>query len=152
MAVVDLSSIRADWAGGFQARATLREEDGARLIDVTGSGQDLSLGATGADGALTGTTQLALQASERDGVVTITEGRLTNDQMRAVVQGTYGPGVTDLTGDVNVASLAPFGPGWRGSLQAQGSFAEAGDGIPHLDSATSRVPSPCRMMGARRSG
>ena len=132
VAVVDLSSIRADWAGGFQARATLREEDGARLIDVTGSGQDLSLGATGADGALTGTTQLALQASERDGVVTITEGRLTNDQMRAVVQGTYGPGVTDLTGDVNVASLAPFGPGWRGSLQAQGSFAEAGDGIRRL--------------------
>ncbi|WP_347917606.1 translocation/assembly module TamB domain-containing protein [Paracoccus marcusii] len=132
VAVVDLSSIRADWAGGFQARATLREEDGARLIDVTGSGQDLSLGATGADGALTGTTQLALQASERDGVVTITEGRLTNDQMRAVVQGTYGPDVTDLTGDVNVASLAPFGPGWRGSLQAQGSFAEAGDGIRRL--------------------
>ncbi|WP_231559094.1 translocation/assembly module TamB domain-containing protein [Paracoccus sp. PAMC 22219] len=132
VAVVDLSSIRADWAGGFQARATLREEDGARLIDVTGSGQDLSLGATGADGALTGTTQLALQASERDGVVTISEGRLTNDQMRAVVQGTYGPGVTDLTGDVNVASLAPFGPGWRGTLQAQGSFAEAGDGIRRL--------------------
>ncbi|WP_405402255.1 translocation/assembly module TamB domain-containing protein [Paracoccus sp. Ld10] len=132
VAVVDLSSIRADWSGGFQARATLREEDGARLIDVTGSGQDLSMGASGADGALTGTTQLALQASERDGVVTISEGRLSNDQMRAVVQGSYGPGVTDLTGDVNVASLAPFGPGWRGSLQAQGSFAEAGDGIRNL--------------------
>ncbi|TJZ85131.1 translocation/assembly module TamB domain-containing protein [Paracoccus hibiscisoli] len=132
VAVVDLSSIRPDWSGRFQANATLREEDGARLIDVTGSGQDLSLGATGAAGALTGTTQLALRASERDGVVTITDGRLTNDQMRAVVQGIYGPGVTDLTGDVDVASLAPFGAGWRGSLQAQGSFAEAGDGIRRL--------------------
>ncbi len=44
------------------------------------------------------------------------------DQMRAVVQGTYGPGVTDLTGDVNVASLAPFGPGWRGSLQRRAAL------------------------------
>lgn len=132
LAVVDLSSIRADWRGGFQADAVLREEDGARRIEVTGTGQDLSLGATGADGALTGTTQLALSASERDGVVTIDQGRLTNDQMQARVQGTYGPGVTDLTGDVQVASLAPFGPGWRGSLDAQGSFAEAGDGIRRL--------------------
>ncbi|TJZ92163.1 DUF490 domain-containing protein [Paracoccus gahaiensis] len=133
VAVADLSSIRADWSGGFEARATLTEEDGARLIDVTGSGQDLSLGQAAADGALTGTTQLAFQASERDGVITISDGRLTNDQLRAVVQGVYGEGVTDLTGDVDVASLAPFGPGWRGSLQAQGSFREAGDGLRQLE-------------------
>lgn len=131
--VTDLSSIRSDWSGGFQAQATLRDEDGARLIDVTGTGQDLSLGATGADGALTGTTALTLQASERDGVVTIRNGRLTNDQLRAVVAGTYGPGVTDLTADLDVTSLAPFGPGWRGSLTAQGRLAEAGDDIRRLD-------------------
>ncbi|CAM3161399.1 translocation/assembly module TamB domain-containing protein [Paracoccus nototheniae] len=132
-AVTDLSSIRADWAGGFQASATLSEKNGARLIEVTGSGQDLSLGQGTTDGALTGTTQLTLRAFEQAGVITISEGRLSNDQMRATVQGTYGEGVTDLTGDVDVASLAPFGPGWRGSLQADGSFREAAEGVRQLE-------------------
>ncbi|MBM3603994.1 MAG: DUF490 domain-containing protein [Alphaproteobacteria bacterium] len=131
--VADLSTLVPGWSGGFQARATLTEEDGARLIDLTGEGQDLFLGQTGVDGALTGTTRLSLRASERDGIITISDGQLTNEQMRAVVQGVYGAGVTDITGDVQVASLAPFGPGWQGAVQAQGSFREAGDGIRRLD-------------------
>ncbi|WP_410219517.1 translocation/assembly module TamB domain-containing protein [Paracoccus sp. (in: a-proteobacteria)] len=131
--VADLSDIRPDWSGGFEGRATLSEEDGARIVDVSGQGQNLSLGQTGVDGALTGTTRLAVRASERDGVITIQQGQLVNEQLEAVVQGTYGEGVTDITADLNVASLAPFGPGWSGALQAQGSFREAGDGVRRLE-------------------
>ncbi|WP_265501228.1 translocation/assembly module TamB domain-containing protein [Paracoccus beibuensis] len=130
--VVDLAAIRADWSGGFQARAEISEEDGARLIELTGQGQDLSLG-SGTSDALTGTTRLAVRASERDGVITISEGRLTNDQMRVTAEGVYGEGVTELTGVVDIDSLAPFGPGWQGSVAAEGSFREIGDGARRLE-------------------
>jgi translocation and assembly module TamB len=131
--LVDLSSIKPEWSGNFNARATLGERDGERVIDVTGTGQNLSLGQSGVDGALTGTTQLSLKATEKDGVVTIQDGVLKNNQMNATVAGTYGTGVTDITGNVDIASLAPFGAGWRGTLKADGSFSEAGDGIRQLE-------------------
>ncbi|MGR3248580.1 MAG: translocation/assembly module TamB domain-containing protein [Paracoccus sp. (in: a-proteobacteria)] len=130
--IAELSEIRPEWSGSLQARAELSEEDGARLIELTGQGQNLSFG-SGTDDALTGTTQLALRASERDGVITISEGRLVNDQLRATVEGVYGEGVTDISGVVDVDSLAPFGPGWQGSLQAEGSFQETGEGARRLE-------------------
>ncbi|SNR33104.1 DUF490 domain-containing protein [Paracoccus sediminis] len=132
LAVPDLSAIRAGWTGGFDAMGRLTERDGTRFIDLTGSGQDLSLGVQNADAALTGTTRLRLSAEERDGTVTLRDVRLTNDQINATAQGTYGPGVTDISADVAVASLAPFGPGWRGALDLAGSFREAGNGVRQL--------------------
>ncbi|TBN40410.1 DUF490 domain-containing protein [Paracoccus subflavus] len=133
LAVPDLSAIRAGWAGGLDVMARLTERDGTRLVDVTGSGQNLSLGVQNADAALTGTTRLRLSAEERDGIVTVRDMRLTNDQIDATVQGTYGPGVTDIAAEVGVRSLAPFGPGWRGALDLTGSFREAGDGARRLE-------------------
>lgn len=49
--------------------------------------------------------------------------------MQVVAQGSYGPGITDLTADIEIASLAPFGPDWRGALSAEASFREQGDGV-----------------------
>ncbi|MTE00739.1 DUF490 domain-containing protein [Paracoccus sp. YIM 132242] len=133
LSVPDLSAIRQGWTGGFDAMARLSEQDGTRFIDMTGSGQNLSLGVQNADAALTGTTRLRVQAEERDGTVTLRDVELVNDQMNARARGVYGPGVTDISGDVRVASLAPFGPGWRGALNLTGSFREAGDGVRRLD-------------------
>ena len=132
LAVPDLSAIRDGWTGGFDAMARLSEQDGTRFIDMTGSGENLSFGVQNADAALTGTTRLRVQAEERDGTVTLRDVQLVNDQMNATAQGVYGPGVTDISTDVAVASLAPFGPGWRGALDLTGSFREAGDGIRRL--------------------
>ncbi|QIR83743.1 translocation/assembly module TamB domain-containing protein [Paracoccus sp. AK26] len=133
LSVPDLSAIREGWTGGFDAMARLTEQDGTRFIDMTGSGQNLSFGVGNADAALTGTTRLRVQAEERDGTVTLRDVELVNDQMNATAQGVYGPGVTDISADVQVASLAPFGPGWRGALNLTGSFREAGDGIRRLE-------------------
>ncbi|WP_295042341.1 translocation/assembly module TamB domain-containing protein [uncultured Paracoccus sp.] len=133
LAVPDLSAIRDGWTGGFDAMARLTERNGARFVDLTGSGQNLSFGVQNADAALTGTTRLRVQAEERDGTVTLRDVELVNDQLNATAQGVYGPGVTDVSADVRVASLTPFGPGWRGALNLTGSFREAGDGIRRLD-------------------
>lgn len=131
-AVPDLSAIHSGWTGGFDAMARLTEQNGTRFVDMTGSGQNLSFGIQNADAALTGTTRLRVQAEENNGTVTLRDVQVTNDQMNATAQGVYGPGVTDVSADVAVRSLAPFGPGWRGALDLAGSFREAGDGIRRL--------------------
>ncbi|WP_374299063.1 translocation/assembly module TamB domain-containing protein [Paracoccus sp. (in: a-proteobacteria)] len=133
LSVPDLAAIRDGWTGGFDAMARLSEQDGTRLIDMTGSGQNLSFGVQNTDAALTGTTRLRVQAEEKDGTVTLRDVQLVNDQLNATAQGVYGPAVTDISADVAVASLAPFGPGWRGALDLTGSFREAGDGIRRLE-------------------
>lgn len=133
IAVPSLAALNPGWSGSLTTAARLTEEDGRRLIDLTGEGQDLAFGQGGVDGALTGRTALRVLADEADGIVTLRDVQVTNDQLRATAQGVYGDGVTDLTADVDVASLAPFGAGWRGAITASGSFAEAGDGVRRLD-------------------
>ena len=128
----DLTVLGRGWSGGLTASATAREQDGVRHIDLTGRGQDLRLGQQDVDGALTGTTDLRLLAEERDGVLTIRQLDLTNQQVTATAQGTYGPGVTDITASAEVQSLAAFGRGWRGSLAAQGSLRDEEGGIRRL--------------------
>lgn len=132
VAMPDLAAIRDGWSGGFDATARLTEREGTRFIDVTGSGQNLSLGVANADAALTGATRLRIAAEERDGTVTLRDVQIANDQMKATARGTYGPGVTDIAADVQVLSLAPFGPGWRGALDVSGTFRETGDGLRRL--------------------
>ncbi|MBK4217602.1 translocation/assembly module TamB domain-containing protein [Paracoccus caeni] len=131
-AVPDLSVLRSDLAGGFEAQAKLTEQDGTRFIDLTGTGENLGM-AQNAEGALTGTTDLKVLAEEKAGVITLRDVRLNNEQVNATASGVYGEGVTDVSADLNVRSLAFLGQGWRGAMQATGSFREAGDGVRRLE-------------------
>lgn len=131
----DLGAIRPDWSGDFQARAKLTEQDGTRFVDLTGTGQNLSLGQQNVDGALTGTTRLTVQAEENSGVITLRDVELTNDQLEVTADGTYGEGVTDIAATIDARSLAFMGPGWRGAVNVDGSFREAGDGVRRLQLA-----------------
>lgn len=131
--VPDLSVLRSDLSGGFQAEAKLTEQDGTRFIDLTGSGQDLGYAQQSGEGALTGTTDLKVLAEEKAGVITLRDVRLNNDQVNATARGVYGDGVTDVSADLNVRSLGFLGQGWRGALQATGSFREAGNGVRRLE-------------------
>ena len=135
----DLSALRSDWRGGFTARASLTERDGTRFLDLTGKGQDLSLGLANGNEALTGITDLVVKAEEKDGLITLRDLRLVNDQLNATARGTYGQGETDLTARLDIASLAPFGPDWGGSLNADAMLVQRQDGIRRLDlSGTAR--------------
>ena len=132
IALPSLSALDPRWSGALTARARLTDEDGRRLIDLTGQGTDLSLGQGNVDGALTGRTDLRVLADQAEGVVTLRDVRITNDQLRATATGQVGEGVTDLAAELRVDTLAPFGPGWRGALTATGTFREAGDGVRRL--------------------
>ncbi|SMO74586.1 translocation/assembly module TamB domain-containing protein [Paracoccus laeviglucosivorans] len=133
VAMPDLAVLGRGFSGGLTAQATATRADGARKIKVTGRGTDLRLGQQDVDGALTGVTNLDLDAEERGGEFTINSFNLNNQQLLAEAQGKVGGSGTDMTGRVDIKSLASFGRGWRGALNAQGSFKDDGTGARRLD-------------------
>ena len=130
--VPDLAALRPGFSGALKATARATEQDGRRMIEATGTGENLRLGQQDVDGALTGTTQFKLSAEQAGEVITVRDLDLTNDQMRATVAGVFGPGVTDLTANAEIASLAAFGRGWRGSMRLDGSLQDEGAGVRRL--------------------
>ncbi|MFB2531650.1 translocation/assembly module TamB domain-containing protein [Paracoccus sp. p3-h83] len=132
VAIPDLAALGRGWGGSLNADAALVEKDGVQRLTATGSGQDIRLGQQDVDGALTGLTRLDLAATRQGDAYAIERFDLTNDQMQATAQGTIGDGRTDATARLNIANLAAFGRGWRGAVQADASFADAGDGARRL--------------------
>lgn len=132
VAMPDLSVLGRGFSGGIDLRGNASRQGAARRIELTGTGTELRFGQQSVDGALTGVTDLRLSAREQGGEFTIDSFNLQNQQMLATAQGTIGK-QTDMTGAVNIKSLASFGRGWRGALDARGSFRDAGEGARRLD-------------------
>lgn len=128
----DLSVLGRGFQGGVTLNGTALKQGDMRRLELTGRGTDLRFGQADVDGALTGVTDLRLLAREQGGAFTIDSFNLENQQMLATAQGTIGQ-TTDMTGRVQIRSLASFGRGWRGALQAQGSFKDDGSGARVLD-------------------
>ncbi|WP_028716387.1 translocation/assembly module TamB domain-containing protein [Paracoccus sp. J39] len=133
LSMPDLAVLGRGFSGGLTAEATAVEQDGARRIELTGRGTDLRFGQQDVDGALTGVTDLRLSAEQRGDEITVHGFNLTNQQMLATAQGRIAPTGTDMEGRVEIRSLASFGRGWRGALNAQGSFKDDGSGARRLD-------------------
>ncbi len=133
VSVPDLTALGRGFSGALTAQAKLSQLDATRRLELTGLGRELRLGQQDTAGALPGDTTLKLIAEETDGEIALESFDLSNAQMLATAQGRIGSAGTDLTGRVDVKSLASFGRGWRGSLQAQGSFAGDGSGTRRLD-------------------
>lgn len=133
LSMPDLAVLGRGFSGGLTAEATAVEQDGTRRIELTGRGTDLRLGQQDVDGALTGVTELRLSAEQRGDEIIVHGFDLTNRQMLATAQGRIAPSDTDMQGRVEIRSLASFGRGWRGALNAQGSFKDDGSGGRRLD-------------------
>lgn len=130
--IPSLTTLRPEMSGAVRATGRVSTRDGARVIEVTGTGEDLRLGQQDVDGALTGTTEFRLSAEQREGAITISDLRLANQQMQATVAGTWGQNVTDLSGSAEIRSLAAFGRGWQGSLRVNGSLRDEPGGLRRL--------------------
>ena len=131
-AMPDLAVLGQGLSGALTAQAVAKQEGTVRRIEVTGRGTDLRLGQQDVGNALPGATDLRLSAQEDRGEITIQTFDLSNAQMLATAQGKLGKSGTDLSGRVDVKSLASFGRGWQGALQAQGSFKDDGSGARRL--------------------
>lgn len=131
--VPDMAAFNEGWSGELQATAKITESDGTRFLDVSGTGQDFSLGQQNVDSALTGKTLLTLKAEQRSDVITLRDVTISNDQLTADAAGVYGPGVTDITGRIDARSVAFLGEGWRGSVRLEGEFKQTDDATRRLE-------------------
>src|SRR5690606_10615972 len=82
---VDISALEpliAGWHGSLSANAILKETgDGARRLEVDGTGQDLAFGQAQVDNALSGETRLRVVGIERDGVFDIEQAQIENPRL-----------------------------------------------------------------------
>ncbi|WP_313136714.1 translocation/assembly module TamB domain-containing protein [Paracoccus jeotgali] len=130
----DLAALGRGWQGSLDINAGLTtDSDGARAVEITGTGQDIRLGQQQADAALTGTTRIDIAArQEGDGAIDVSRATITNDQMDISAQGQIGQAQTDATAQIVVRDLASLGLGLQGSLDVDARFADIGDGARRL--------------------
>jgi translocation and assembly module TamB len=127
--VKSLASFGRGWRGALDAQGTFKGDgSGQRVLDVTGTGQDLSFGQAQVDGALSGATRLAVRGTERDGVFTIQTAQVQNPRLNLAAQGKLGKGATDLGADLRADDLRFLGRGFRGALQAHAQVQDQGGG------------------------
>lgn len=127
--IAALESLGLGWRGSVELTGRVTEDgEGARRFELDGTGQDIAFGQQQVDGALSGTTRLDVLAVQREGVVTIEAAELVNDQARITATGSIGGGRTDASAHIEVARLESLGIGWRGSLVADGTLLDEGDG------------------------
>ena len=129
----DLTVLQRGLSGGLHAQAKVTEAAGTRRIVLNGTGRELRLGQAESNGALPGDTKLSMLVEERQGNFTIRDFDLANDQMDVTAEGTIGNAGTNLTGKVDMRALSSLGLGWRGRLNATGSFSDDGQGGRRLE-------------------
>lgn len=121
-----LASFGRGWRGAVTARGSLTDDGtGGRLLDVTGTGRDLSFGMAQVDGALAGETRLTLRGTERSGVFAIDTAIVTNPRLDLDATGRVGGGETDMTARLNAQDLRFLGRGFRGALNANAQVTES---------------------------
>lgn len=127
-----LSDLDPAFGGSLRADAKVTGPLGQLLFDMSGEATDLVTGISEIDGALGGQTSLAVSARQQGDGVAIETLSLNNAQLNAAGQGNFAP--NDLSGQFSFSfpNLGVMGPGWRGSLQADATLADQGDGSRRL--------------------
>lgn len=132
--IARLAALGQGWSGSLDATAQLAtDEAGTRRIEIGGTGENIKLGQSQADAALTGTTTIDIAAEQhRDGAIDIERANVSNDQLTATAQGQIGAAGTDATGKLEVRNLASLGLGLQGALNVDAAFADTADGARRL--------------------
>lgn len=132
----DVGALGRGYGGSLTAEARLTEEGALRRLDLTGSGQDLSLAQAELDRILAGRTDISLAATMEGEAIRIERLDLTNPQLTATASGGQAAdGGRAITLDARLANLALLVPGFPGPLTVEGTAEELADGGYRLDLA-----------------
>lgn len=124
----DLGALGERFAGVLKAQAELTGSRAGHNILITGTGNGLSVGQTNLDGLLRGATQINIEATETGGVVTLSDARITNEQLSATATGSFGGAGTTANARLEIPTLAPMGAGWQGVFNADAVMTQGSDG------------------------
>ena len=126
--VKDLGALGDRFAGLVKARAEYTGTAARQNILITGTGEGLSVGQTNIDGLLGGQTQINIEATKAGEVITLSDARVTNDQLSVLATGSLGGAGSTANARLEIPSLAPMGAGWKGVLNADAVLTQDSSG------------------------
>ncbi|WBU59986.1 translocation/assembly module TamB domain-containing protein [Paracoccus albus] len=124
----DLGALGERFSGILDAQAQITGGADGRNILITGTGEDIAVGQDNVDGLLVGETQINLQATQSGAVITLSDARVTNEQLSMTAAGSFGASGTSANARLEIPSLAPMGSGWQGALNADAVVTQGADG------------------------
>lgn len=115
-------------AGTFSADVTADfvSETGNFHADVTGRGQDVTIGTPQVDQLLAGTTEIDAKARREDGLITIESLKVDNPEVKLSGGGTFTQEEGDLTLTAQLRELGLFVPQLKGPLTLDSTAKGAG--------------------------
>lgn len=128
----DLSALGEQFAGVLNARAQFTGTAASRNIQITGTGDGLSVGQDNIDGLLLGETEITVTADQTGDVISLSDARITNNQLALTATGSFGGAGTSANARLEVPSLAPMGAGWKGQFNADAVLTQGSDGVRQL--------------------
>ncbi|WBU63844.1 translocation/assembly module TamB domain-containing protein [Paracoccus aerodenitrificans] len=128
----DLGALGEQFAGMLNANAQIRSEGGARIVTLTGTGTDIAAGQANLDAALSGQTRITARAEQRDGVISVSDVQIQNDQLSATASGQIAGADTQAQARIEIPALAALGRGWQGSLNADATLTQGEDGTRNI--------------------
>ena len=128
----DLGALGERFAGILKAQAHFTGTNAGHNILITGAADGLSVGQNNVDGLLRGETQINIEASEAGGVITLSDARITNEQLSATATGSFGGAGTTANARLEIPTLAPMGAGWKGMFNADAIMTQGSDGTREI--------------------
>ncbi len=136
----DLSVLGKGYRGSLTSQVGFSGSMDKGQINATVRGQDLAIGQQQADAVLTGTSDLALEATYAGGIVTIQKAQVTTAQAQVALAGTASLDHSALTATVSLPDLGPLGAGVKGGVEGKASFTgKMDDGTLTLDATASNL-------------
>ncbi len=121
----DLGVLGPGWAGRLQGEARFLEAAGTRRLRLTAEGRDLAAGQPQLDGLLAGDSRIVLEALQEDDALDIERFDLVTDNgLTASGAGRIAPERSDFAGRARLVDLGVLGPGFGGSVTAEGSVSD----------------------------
>lgn len=140
LAFPDISVLGQGYRGGLQAAVRFNGTLQAGQISATAQGQDIAIGQPQADGLLTGTSDLALEATIAAGIVTIQKAQVTSAQGQVALKGTASADHSEVSATVSLPDLSSLGAGFKGAMEGKATFSgKMDDGAVTLEAKASNL-------------
>ncbi|MCB2136656.1 MAG: translocation/assembly module TamB domain-containing protein, partial [Rhodobacteraceae bacterium] len=127
-AIADLSALGQTYGGTVSATANLTEAGGLRTVTLAATTKDVKTGQPAANQLLAGTSDLRLEADEREGKVLIRSFALSGQEITASGTGQLVDGRNQLDLTAKLRDIALFAPEFPGPLSLDGQVGETPTG------------------------
>ena len=124
----DLAVLGRGLRGGISVEATLRDENGARLITANGAGRNLGTGQAELNRLLAGENTFSLLAEQVGSRIRLRSFDFASPQLKVQAQGLIEDAIRRITLDARLTNTAILAPGFPGPTVVEGTVTDDGSG------------------------